>query len=347
MRAAHARARLAGDLPVAAEQAVGLRVPHSLPDRAAGLRRGTSRRSSCATAGSSPARTRSERVGRTPRRRSSPRSSPAARSPTSRANTRIIRSTCSIATRSRAPAQSRIPCSSAVSTGTRPCTRIGCCCGCYGACPDWPLRGGSKLARRCVHADTLLVEARYLEGHPSFERPYGLAWLMLLIAEAAPTRWREPLAPLAAAARANVLRWLGALRYAVRSGTHNQTAFALSLLFDAAAALEDAELEERGAPQSARAIPRRSRGAARLRAVRRGFLSPALMEADLMQRLIPQREFVGWLQRFLPGIPLTARRSLAPVRRSRRRDRRQMGASARPESVAGVEPAQYRGALAA
>ena len=42
------------------------------------------------------------------------------------------------------------------------------------------------------------------------------------------------------------------------------------------------------------------------------FLSPALMEADLMQRLIPQREFVGWLQRFLPGIPLTADEAWLP-----------------------------------
>ena len=196
-------------------------------------------------------------------------------------------------------------------------------------------------------ADKLLVEARYLEGHPSFERPYGLAWLTLLIAETAPTRWREPLAPLAAAARANVLRWLGALRYAVRSGTHNQTAFALSLLFDAAAVLEDAELE--GAVRRKALELYLDDLAAPLAYEPSGedFLSPALMEADLMQRLIPQREFIGWLQRFLPGHPADGRRSVATVRRSRRRDRRQMGASARPESVAGVEPAQYRGRLAA
>ena len=38
-----------------------------------------------------------------------------------------------------------------------------------------------------------------------------------------------------------MLRWLANLRYAVRSGTHNQSAFALALVFDAAATLEDAE----------------------------------------------------------------------------------------------------------
>ena len=135
---------------------------------------------------------------------------------------------------------------------------------------------------------------------------------MLLIAETAPTRWREPLAPLAAVARANVLRWLGALRYAVRSGTHNQTAFALSLLFDAAVVLADEELE--GAVRRKALALYLDDLAAPLGYEPSGedFLSPALMEADLMQRLMPQREFVGWLQRFLPGIPLTADETWLP-----------------------------------
>src|SRR5512134_1322332 len=71
------------------------------------------------------------------------------------------------------------------------------------------------------------AEADYLAARPSFERPYGLAWLMLLVAEAKGTKWAESLTPLAAATRTNVFRWLAALRYPVRSGTHQQTAFAL------------------------------------------------------------------------------------------------------------------------
>jgi hypothetical protein len=102
------------------------------------------------------------------------------------------------------------------------------------------------------------------------------------------------------------LRWLGALRNAVRSGTHNQTAFALSLLLDGAGAVEDAELE-RTVRRIALALYLDD-AAAPLGYEPSGedFLSPALMEADLMRRVIPQHEFVGWLARFLPGIPLTA-----------------------------------------
>ncbi|HET6592458.1 MAG TPA: DUF2891 family protein, partial [Xanthomonadales bacterium] len=33
------------------------------------------------------------------------------------------------------------------------------------------------------------------------------------------------------------------------------------------------------------------------------FLSPCLMEADLMRRLLPREEFSRWLTGFLPGIP--------------------------------------------
>jgi hypothetical protein len=168
-----------------------------------------------------------------------------------------------------------------------------------------PLRDDIEAALDAAFApEKVAVEADYLVRRPSFERPYGLAWLMLLAAEAAPTRWREPLAPLAAAGRANVLRWLGTLRLPVRSGTHNQTAFALTLLHDAAAALGDDEL--------AAAVRRRALGlyvhdaAAPLSLEPSGedFLSPSLAEADLMRRVLSANELPGWLARFLPGIPL-------------------------------------------
>jgi hypothetical protein len=169
---------------------------------------------------------------------------------------------------------------------------------------DWPPRGAIEAALDGVLTPAALqVEADYLAERPSFERPYGLAWLMLLAAEAAPTRWREPLAPLAAAGRANVLRWLGGLRYAVRSGTHNQTAFALGLLHDAAATLGDGELL---ALVRRRALALFGDDAAAPLAFEpsgEDFLSPALMEADLMRRVLPQRELAPWLMRFLPGLP--------------------------------------------
>jgi hypothetical protein len=171
--------------------------------------------------------------------------------------------------------------------------------------PDQPLRDEIERALDASFtADKIIVEADYLARRPSFERPYGLAWLMLLVAEARRTRWREPLAPLATAGRTNVLRWLGALRYAVRSGTHNQSAFALGLIHDAAVALADTELENtvRG---SSLALYLNDAGATfAFEPSGEDFLSPSLMEADLMRRVLPPHEFVAWLARFLPAIPL-------------------------------------------
>ena len=64
-------------------------------------------------------------------RRGSPRRArPAERSRTSRANTRTIHSTCSAARQISNRRAACIPCSSAVSIGTRPFTRIGSWCGC-------------------------------------------------------------------------------------------------------------------------------------------------------------------------------------------------------------------------
>ena len=44
------------------------------------------------------------------------------------------------------------------------------------------------------------------------------------------------------------------------------------------------------------------------------FFSPALVEADLMRRVLPAAEFVDWFKRFLPGIGMGEPKNLfAPV----------------------------------
>jgi hypothetical protein len=170
---------------------------------------------------------------------------------------------------------------------------------------DRPLRDEIERALDASFtADKVGVEADYLARRPTFERPYGLAWLMLLVAEARGTRWREPLAALAAVGQANVLRWLGNLRYAVRSGTHNQSAFALGLIHDAAVSLGDAELESAVRGRALALYGDDADASLRFEPSGEDFLSPALGEADLMRRVLPPHEFVAWLARFLPSIPL-------------------------------------------
>jgi hypothetical protein len=177
--------------------------------------------------------------------------------------------------------------------------------------PDGDARQAIGAALDCSFEPAKLeAEARYLKRQPAFERPYGLAWALLLAAEgtaaaegAAAARWHDALAPLAAATAANLLRWLAILRYPVRSGTHNQSAFALTLVIDAACALGDAELEA-AARQAALAWYERDTDAPlRYEPSGEDFLSPALMEADLMRRVLPSAAFADWLRGFLPSIP--------------------------------------------
>jgi hypothetical protein len=125
----------------------------------------------------------------------------------------------------------------------------------------------------------------------------------VLCADALGTRWAEPLAPLAAAGRSNVLRWLGTLRYPVRSGTHPQTAFALTLLHDAARESGDPELTSAVAHKALELYRADTNAPFGYEPSGEDFLSPALMEADLLRRLLPQGEFATWLERFLPEIP--------------------------------------------
>jgi len=152
----------------------------------------------------------------------------------------------------------------------------------------------------------LAVETAYLKQRPWFERPYGLAWAQLLCAEAADTRWAAPLAPFAAVVRANVLTWLGALRYPARSGTHNQSAFALTLLHDAATARGDSELLSVVRTKALACFHADEDAPLRFEPSAEDFLSPTLMAADLVRRVLPAAEFGAWLAAYLPDLPTRA-----------------------------------------
>jgi hypothetical protein len=162
---------------------------------------------------------------------------------------------------------------------------------------------------RSLEPGKTFVEAEYLRARPAFERPYGLAWLLLLASELAasrdPAARRASLAlePVAAAARANLDRWLRGLRYPVRSGTHHQTAFALTLLFDVARAARDRALLAAVRASALALYADDGDLPLELEPSGEDFLSPSLMEADLMRRMLARSAFGAWLTSVLPGIP--------------------------------------------
>lgn len=148
------------------------------------------------------------------------------------------------------------------------------------------------------------------EGRGSFERPYGIAWYLQLVAELEESddpqlrEWRETLRPLEDAIVGKVRAWLPKLSYPVRLGTHNQTAFAFGLMLDYARTVGNDAFANELAQKSLAFHRADVNCPLAYEPSGEDFLSPCLMEADLMRRVMPQQDFVVWLGYFLPQIPI-------------------------------------------
>ena len=180
------------------------------------------------------------------------------------------------------------------------------------------------LARRLNPAD-VAEECRYFEDtrRASWERPYGLAWLLQLAAElrqwdgAEARRWRDTLAPVEHVARERFRTWLPKLFYPIRSGEHSQTAFAFGLVLDWARTVQDAPMAELLRGKCLEFHRFDVDGPLAYEPSGQDFLSPVLAEADLMRRVLPRQEFGAWLAKFLPGIPERDEASWLPAAVSR------------------------------
>ncbi len=157
-------------------------------------------------------------------------------------------------------------------------------------------------------AKNLQTEADYFTqpNRQSFERTYGWAWLLKLAEElhgwddADGKQWSKNLQPLADTIVARYLAFLPKQTYPIRSGVHPNTAFGLAFAHDYARAVDNKPLRERIEERS-RAYYGKDAGApAAWEPDGADFLSPSLMEADLMRRVLPAAEFKTWLQRYLP-----------------------------------------------
>jgi hypothetical protein len=143
----------------------------------------------------------------------------------------------------------------------------------------------------------------------SFERPYGLAWLLQLAAELRgwddpdARRWAATLAPLEAEIAQRVRGYLPKLRYPIRVGEHSQSAFAFGLIHDWAVATGDVGMREAIAAKAREFYAADRQCPLAYEPGGEDFLSPCLAEADLMRRVLAPAEFARWLTGFLPGVP--------------------------------------------
>lgn len=159
--------------------------------------------------------------------------------------------------------------------------------------------------------ERIAVERAYFEAPAtrSFERAYGWAWLLQLVAElhawrddADAPRWRNQLRPLEEILVLRAGEYLPRLTYPIRTGVHPDTGFALAMMLDYARTVGNAEF--------AALIERRARDwyeqdrawSFAFEPSGEDFFSSGLNEADLMRRVLAPDAFADWLAGFWPGL---------------------------------------------
>lgn len=176
-----------------------------------------------------------------------------------------------------------------------------------------PLPAVRAALERRLTAKALAAEAAFI-GHPDHrnrERPYGWGWGLALVDELArwddddARRWARHANPLAETLAASFLAWLPKATYPVRHGVHANSAFGLALALPHAQRLatgDDRRLLDAVTGAALRWFADDAGGPAGWEPSGFDFLSPTLVEAELMSRIVPPAEFAAWLDRYLPGL---------------------------------------------
>ena len=185
--------------------------------------------------------------------------------------------------------------------------------------PDLP-EGKEVRAVLAEHltAENLKAEADYFARPTarSFERPYGWAWLLKLAEELHGwddpdgRAWARNLRPLADVIAARYVEFFPKQTYPIRTGVHPNTAFGLAFAHDYARAAGDNKLLALVGERAKAYFGTDADAPAGWEPGGADFFSPALMEADLMRRVLPPADFRAWFAKFLPGAATCGPKSL-------------------------------------
>ena len=164
----------------------------------------------------------------------------------------------------------------------------------------------TALAGESFTTKGLAAECGYFDAPSASasERPYGWAWLLYLHLEASrhtDQSWAGRIAPLAHRLGTMLADYLKRMTYPIRTGTHANTAFALALALEWADRF-DAVLAETIRVRVAHWCGPDRDCAALGEPGGDEFLSPALVEALCVMRVMPEAQFDVWLSGFFPNL---------------------------------------------
>lgn len=166
------------------------------------------------------------------------------------------------------------------------------------------------ILKRNISTENVAQELAYFEPkhNKSFERTYGWAWLLKL-AETL-HQWDDPLGkelektlqPLTDHIVNSYLDFLPKLVYPIRVGEHTNTAFGLTFAYDYAQTIGHQELESMIASRAKELYLNDKNCPLDWEPSGYDFLSPCLEEVDIMRRVLPEKDFMEWIQQFLPQL---------------------------------------------
>ena len=164
-----------------------------------------------------------------------------------------------------------------------------------------------KILETSFQPEKIKEEAAYFTKYEismNFERTYGWAWLLKLDEELMTwdhpkaREWHQNLKPLTE----EILRlwkiYLPKQTYPNRTGVHPNSAFAMAFAIDWARTSKDKIFENQLVEKSKYFYLKDQKTPAYLEPDGSDFFSPSLEIADLMRRILPQKDFVKWFNHF-------------------------------------------------
>lgn len=157
-----------------------------------------------------------------------------------------------------------------------------------------------------LSAANIRQEVAYLNKphEKSYERTYGWAWLLKLqyeletLDEPFAKKLASNLKPLANLLAQRYIEFLPKLNYPLRNGTHTNTAFGLTLAWDYAVHAKNISLQNSIRENALRLFQNDTDCPFAWEPSGTDFLSPCMEEIGIMQRIMPQKDFLKWLRDF-------------------------------------------------
>lgn len=174
--------------------------------------------------------------------------------------------------------------------------------------PNLPIsKDLEKILENSFESEKIKAEADYFSKYnlaTSFERTYGWAWLLKLDEELLTwddpraKRWHQSLQPLTEVIIKSWKKYLPKQTYPNRTGVHQNTAFAMAFAIDWARAAHQKEFENELIEKSKYFYLKDTNAPAYMEPDGSDFFSPSLNIAYLMSRILPQKAYIQWLEKF-------------------------------------------------